>query len=214
MYSPAAIENAPASRPATPGEQDEVAAGRGTRTGDAHHEGEVRDEAVRDAEDHRPERPRPAGPMPPLAGRDLRGCGHAGRRGAVSLGPGRDDGPGVGGDGAVAPGVVRDPRFRDALPDLGVLALVCGDRLDLGRALRRVDLLLVALEGLDQVTDGVGAEDTGDGDDDPDAQPRPTRWRDGRAELAQPVRPDLRVAALVAGDRPERLGPPRLPLDS
>ena len=50
----------------------------------------------------------------------------------------------------------------EALPDLGVLALVGGDRGDLGRrALALVQLLLVAFEGLDQLGDRLGPEQRG-----------------------------------------------------
>ena len=38
----------------------------GRRAGDAHHERQVRDEPVRDAEDDRPQRPGPAGSVPRL----------------------------------------------------------------------------------------------------------------------------------------------------
>ena len=104
MYSPAAMLNAPASRPAIAGEEDEVAVlavGRGP--GDAHDQGEVADEAVADAEDHGPERPRPARAVPALARRRCRRSGWY-------------------------VGVLQLP------PDLGVLALVGGDRRDLRRA--------------------------------------------------------------------------------
>ena len=48
---------------------------------------------------------------------------------------------------------VRPDRLPQPAPDLGVLALVGGDRLDLGRRLAVVDLLLVALERGDEVAD-------------------------------------------------------------
>ena len=70
MYSPAAIENAPASRPAMPARSTNGALALG-RARDAHHEREIRDEPVRDAEDDRAQRPRPPGPVPALARRDL-----------------------------------------------------------------------------------------------------------------------------------------------
>ena len=44
---------------------------RSRRPGDAHHEREVLDEAVADAEDDGPQRPGPARPVPPLAGGDV-----------------------------------------------------------------------------------------------------------------------------------------------
>ena len=59
MYSPAAMLNAPASRPAIPARRMKLGfAGRGA--GDAHDERQVADEAVADPEDDRPQRPRPA----------------------------------------------------------------------------------------------------------------------------------------------------------
>ena len=105
-------------------------------------------------------------------------------------------------------------RVAQPLPDLGVLALVGGDRVDLGRCLRGVGVLLVALQRLDQVADGVRPEQPGDEHDGADAQSRAARLGHGRAELAQLAGPDLGVASLVAGDRPERLGAARVLLDA
>ena len=53
-------------------------------------------------------------------------------------------------------------------PDLGVLALVGRDRGDLGRRLGVVEVLLVALEGLDEVGHGPRPEHAGEQDDHPD----------------------------------------------
>ena len=57
--------------------------------------------------------------------------------------------------------LVADLAVVQAVPDRGVLSLVGGDRLDLGRGLRRVEVLLVALEGLDHVAHRVGPERPG-----------------------------------------------------
>ena len=161
--------------------------------GHAHDEGEIRDEPVGRAEDGRPEGPGAAGAVPLLAGRDVAGLGvHAGPGGRHA---GRCSAP------------------AQPLPDLGVLSLVGGDRRDLGRRLGVVELLLVALERLDHVAHGMRAESAGEEEDRPDAQPRPARLRDDRAELAQLARPDLGVATLVARDRAERVGAARVLLD-
>ena len=71
------------------------------------------------------------------------------------------------------------------------------------RGLGRVEVLLVALERLDHVADGVRPEEAGEQHDRSNPQPRSGRLRDRRAELAQLAGPDLRVAALVARDGPE-----------
>src|SRR5262245_13272485 len=96
-------------------EQHEVARAL-RRAGNAHHEGEIRDEPVGDAEDDGPQRPRSAGVVPALRRRDV---GWPVRR------------------------VARRPAAAaEPPPDLRVLALVGGDRLDLGRGLGRVEVLL------------------------------------------------------------------------
>ena len=101
-----------------------------------------------------------------------------------------------------------------AVPDHGVLALVGGDRGDLRRsALGAVRLLLVALERLDQLRDGRRPEQPGGQDDEPDPDPRAAGRRDVGAEVAQLRRPDVGVAALVAGDPPERIGAALVLLD-
>ncbi len=102
----------------------------------------------------------------------------------------------------------------ELVPDPRVLALVGGDRGDLGRLLGVVRLLLVALERDDHVGDGLGPEEPGEQDDEADARPRPLAGRHVGAELAQLVRPDLGVAALVAGDPVERPGADRILLDA
>ncbi len=58
-------------------------------------------------------------------------------------------------------------------------------------------------------------EQPGHEQDDPDPWPRtgPCR-RDLRPELFELARPDVGVAPLVAGDRPERVGAPRVLLDA
>src|SRR5439155_24349926 len=61
-------------------------------------------------------------------------------------------------------------------PDLRVGSLVGGDRGDFRRGLGVVQLLLVALERLDQIGDGAGAEQPGDGNDDPYPESRRPRW--------------------------------------
>ena len=97
----------------------------------------------------------------------------------------------------------------EPLPDLGVLALVGGDRGGLrGTALRVVGVLLVALERLDQLGDGGRPEQARGQDDEPDAHPRPAGRRHVRAEAGQLGRPDVGMPALVGGDPPERLGSP------
>ena len=78
-----------------------------------------------------------------------------------------------------AAGIGRRPSQADLpcavepAPDLGVLALVGRDRRDLGRGLPGVGVLLVALEGLDEVADGACPEDPGQADDQsgPEAGP-------------------------------------------
>ena len=94
-----------------------------------------------------------------------------------------------------------------------MLALVRRDRLDLGRGLPRVGLLLVALEGLDQVAHRACSEDPREHDDRPDAQAGTADGRHACPELAQLRGPDLGVATLVAGNRPEGTRPPIVLLD-
>ena len=86
-------------------------------------------------------------------------------------------------------------------PDLGVLPLVGGDRGDLGRRLRLVQLLLVALERGDEVGHGPRPEDPGEQHDDRDAKPRPgRRRRNVGAALLELAGPDVGVAPLVRRD--------------
>ena len=100
------------------------------------------------------------------------------------------------------------------IPDAGVFALVGGDGRDLGRtALGVVRLFLVALEGLDEIRDGLGAEEARHEDDEPDAGSRRPRRRHVDAELRQLGGPDVGMAPLVGGDPLERAGPTRVPFD-
>ena len=102
----------------------------------------------------------------------------------------------------------------EPLPDLGVLALVGGDGVDLRVGLLLlVDVDLVALERLDELRDRLRPEDPRRQDDEPDPDARPGGGGHGRAQLAETGRPDLGVAALVRGDVPERRLPPRVPFD-
>jgi len=96
-----------------------------------------------------------------------------------------------------------------------VLALVGRDRLDLWRrGLALVDLLLVTLERGHEIAHGLGPEDPGEQDDDPDARPRAGRGRRNlHAGLAQLRRPDLGVTALVGGDPVECPRAVRIDLD-
>ena len=168
-----------------PGEQDEVVGCRGLtgRTNHAHHEREVADQAVADAEDDRPERAGSTGPVPPFPSRDV----------ALRL----------------VLGVL------ELLPDLGVLALVGGDRLDLrGGILALVELLLIAFEGRHQIADRLRPEHACKQDDHRDPRPGPARRRrDVDTCLAQLRRPDLGMAPLVAGDPAERPRPMGVLLD-
>src|SRR3990172_3717590 len=92
------------------------------------------------------------------------------------------------------------PAGRQLPPDLGMAPLVGRDRLDLGARLALVDLLFLALERLDQIADRLRAEEAGHPDDQANAQAGPPGRRDRDALLAQLLRPDLAVAALVRGD--------------
>ena len=171
---------------------------------------EVGHEAVRDPEDDRAQGSRARAPVPSLA------AGDRGRR----LGPpvadrgmlGRDDR--LRGGRPARPAGTTVALLVEPLPDLRVLALVGGDRLDLRvLALGVVRRLLVAFEGLHEVRHGARAEDAGRHDDQADAGARPALRRDGGTHLAQPARPDVRVPALVGGDVAEGGGPPRVLLD-
>ena len=164
-------------------------AGRGERTGDAHDEREVADQAVRHPEDHRPQRPRLARPMPSLAAPRSRPARP--RRRWPSRRDGRFCAPAASTARAAAVTALvgcppRRVAFGQALPDLGVLALVRRDRLDLGRDLAGVDLLLVALEGLDQVAHRVRTEHAGEDDDRSGSAgaARPAAGRSPRARAA------------------------------
>src|SRR4029079_12627468 len=79
--------------------------------------------------------------------------------------------------GDVAVGVVVG--VLQLAPDLRVLPLVGSDGLDLGRGLALVDLLLVALEGRDEVADGLRPEEAGQEQDRRDPGTRPARGRGG-----------------------------------
>src|SRR4029079_8191288 len=96
-----------------------------------------------------------------------------------------DDGP----EGARSAGPVPTFAGRDLVaragrpaelqlaPDLGVLALVGGDRGYLRRGLGLVDVLFVALERRHEVAHGPGAEQPGQQDDERDPEPGPGRRR-------------------------------------
>ena len=133
-----------------------------------------------------------------------------------------DDRPeGAGSAGSVPPFSSRDValglvvRILELLPDLGVLALVGGNRLDLGRCvLAFVDLLLVPLQGRDQIADRLCPEHAGEEDDHRHPRPGSGRGRrDVDTGLAQLRRPDLGVAPLVSRDPPERARPMSILLD-
>ena len=144
MYSPAAMLNAPASRPAMPARRTKLGLPR-DGAGHAHDQRQVADQAVAHAEDDRAERARTgrssgatsrAGRSRPRSGR-VRATATPSRRIVATRDPG--DAP---------PAFSRSQITR-------VLALVGGDRGDLGRGvLGVVRVFLVALERLDQVRDG------------------------------------------------------------
>ena len=152
MYSPAAIENAPARRPATPARTMRwlsVAAPAKPITSDRllTSPSLAPKMAARSVPDRLP-----------LVPRLLTGARH---------GTGHHAG--------------RSLRALQLTPDRGVLTLVGSDGGRLGRQLVGVGLLLVTLECLDQVGDRAGAETARQADDQPDACPRPAgaaaRWR-------------------------------------
>src|SRR5207249_3880149 len=95
---------------------------------------------------------------------------------------------------------------RQPFPDLGMLALVRRDRCDLGGCLRVVGRFLVTLERLHEIGHSVRPEHSGDGDDEPNPQPRRVGRRHIDAQLAQLRGPDIGVTPLVGGDRPKRGG--------
>ncbi len=175
--------NAPATRPAIPASRMKPALVAG-RPGDPHDEREVADEAVADPEDHRPEHPGPAGPVPPFAGGDVLGRAE------------------------------RPLAGLQLPPDLGVLPLVGGDVGDLRGGLALVDVLLVALERGHEIGDGAGPEQAGEQQDDRDAQPRAgRRRRHVGAALLELAGPDVGVTPLVGGDPAERGRPAGFLLD-
>ena len=186
----------PCQQAGDPGEKDE---GRvcGRRAGNAHDQRQVAHEAVTHAEDDRAEGARSsARAMPRLPPGDLGGVGGpSGWAGAVA----------TIGDGLA---------LGQTLPDLCVLALVGGDRRDLGRsALTLVGLFLVTLEGLHELGDRAGPEQPGDEHDD--AHPRPWAvggW-DGRTQLGQLAGPDVGVPPLVRRDPAEGFRPGLVLLD-
>ena len=81
--------------------------------------------------------------------------------------------------------------------------LVVDDGGDVGMILAEVRLLLVALEGPDQLGDRGGPEEPGHQDDEADAQSGTIRRRHDGAVLVEALGPDVRMPALVPGDRPE-----------
>ncbi len=145
------------------------------RPGDPHHEREVADQAVADSEDHRPEHPGAAGPVPPFASGDV--LGRAKRPLAALQLP----------------------------PDLGVLPLIGGNVGHFRGRLAVVDVLLVALERGHEIGYGAGPEQAGEREDDRDAQPRAgRRRRHVGAALLELAGPDVGVPPLVGGDPAER----------
>ena len=198
--------------PCYPGKEHESRIARGGAR-DAHDQRQVAHEAVADAEDDRAERSRPTPrTMPALPLPDLGGIRRPSRDGDAIPPCLADRARRLPGPGARAG---RAAVLLEAVPDLRVLALVGRDRRDLGRtSLRLVGVLLVTLEGLDQLGDGGGPEQPCCEDDEPDAQPRPVRRRDRGAELGEPLRPDIRMSTLVGGDPAERVGAPRVLLDA
>ena len=87
MYSPAAIEKAPASRPAMPASTMKWLSA--ARAGDAHDQRQVADQAVVGAEDGGAQRARPAAAMPRLLGRRAAAGASSRRLGTVSSAPDR-----------------------------------------------------------------------------------------------------------------------------
>ena len=170
--------------------------------GHAHDQRQVADQAVADPEDDRPQRPRPAaGPVPRLAPADL------GRRCARRARSRRRRGSG------------RWPRRStvaglEPLPDLRVLALVGGDRRDLGR--RALGVVRSSSSPSSALTRSATAAVPNSRATRMMNRTRirgPVGRRHVRAELAQLRRPDVGVAALVAGDPLERGGAARVLLD-
>ena len=100
-----------------------------------------------------------------------------------------------------------------SFPDLGVLALICGDRRCLGSQLRGVGLLLVALEGLHQVRHGIRPERPGQHDDRPHAEAWTCEFRHIGAGFREPLGPDFRMTPLVPRYAPERRRAGRVLLD-
>ena len=105
------------------------------------------------------------------------------------------------------------PPAVQLLPDLGVLAFVGRDLCRFGRELRRVSRFLVAFQRLDEVRHRVRAEHARQPDDRPHADARRARIRNRRTCLRQTIGPDLGVAPLVAGNSAERRGAVRILLD-
>ncbi len=155
----------------------------GGRPGDAHHERQVAHQAVVGAEDGGAQRARSPTAMPCLLANVA-----PGRR--LELLPSRKPGP-----------------------DCGMLALVGRDPGRLGRQLRRVCLLFVALESENHVGHAPSAETPSDKDDHPDACPRTIERRHFCAGLLEARGPDLGVPALVGSDPLERGGTMRFLLD-
>ena len=75
IHSPDAIENAPATNPATPARITMLLSWRAA--GDAHHQREVRDETVVDAEHGGPQRAADAGTVAAFGTRDAAAGGDA-----------------------------------------------------------------------------------------------------------------------------------------
>ena len=201
MYSPAAMLNAPASRPAIPARRMKLGLpGRGA--GHAHDQREVADQAVADPEDDRPERPRPAaGPMPRLARADL---GRAAR-------PPRDR-------DAVA---ARVDRLADrASPALSWSQITACSRSSAAIAATSGDAPWASYASSSSPSSALTRSATAAVPSSRAARMMnrtrirgPIGGRDVGAEVAQLRRPDVGVPALVAGDPLERRGAARVLLD-
>ena len=175
MYSPAAMLNEPAMRPAMPASSTNDAWPEAPATPITIERLDTR--PSRDPEDDRAQRPRPRAPVPPLAAGDRGGP----RWPPSSIGRMLRGGDGIGGRGPARQAGAPVAVLVEPLPDLRVLALVGDDRLDLRvLALGVVGRLLVALERLHEVRDGARAEDAGGDEDEAHAEraagPAAGRW--------------------------------------
>ena len=183
--------------------------------GDAHDQRQVRDEAVADAEDDRPQRPRPGAPVPALAPRDLRpGSGRPRRTGGCSLAA----------TTAVAAAVAGStPRRRAPLVALARRAASRSRRARARRrrsarsrgatpAARRASSSSPSSDWTRSATERVPSTRAARMMNRTRGRGRAGR-RHGRASSREPGRPDVGVAALVRGDVPEGRRPARVLLD-